>query len=232
MIIGILEAETLSEAVRRQFGSYGEMFVDLLRPLEPRLQFRFYAAGQGQLPNHPKDCEAYIITGSRHNAHDLTPWIENLKHFIRQVHEAERKCLGICFGHQVVAQALGGETGRSEKGWGIGLAEFAVCEAPPWTRKADSFRILVSHQDQVTSLPPGARRFARNDFCPNGGYFMGRDIFCLQGHPEFSKAYVRFLVNKRSDRIGAVTVKQALESLQTNPDRELLQSWIADFLLP
>lgn len=231
MIVGLLEAETLTDAVRKRFGSYGDMFVQLLRPLQEDLQFRCYAADQEQLPESPRECDAYIVTGSRHNAFDRHPWIEDLKQFIRELDRQRIKCLGICFGHQVVAEALGGETAKSEKGWGVGLAEFQVCASPAWLRRsAENFRVLVSHQDQVNQIPPSATRFAQSDFCPNGGYFIGSHIFCLQGHPEFNKDYVRFLIEKRADRIGESTARAAIDSLQYDPDRELLQSWLRDFL--
>lgn len=231
MLIGLLEAETLPPKVAGQFGSYGDMFTDLLQPLGRQLSFRYYAADQGELPQGTAECDAYIITGSRHNAYDLDPWIEALRTFARQLHEQRRKCLGICFGHQLVAEALGGKVAKSEKGWGVGLSSFTVCERPPWMQdESEQFNILVSHQDQVVALPPSAIHFAHSDFCPKGGYFIGNHIFCLQGHPEFSKDYVEFLITKRRKYIGDAESDQAFGTLASPVYRELFQSWIQDFL--
>jgi GMP synthase-like glutamine amidotransferase len=231
MIIGLLEAETLPPDIAARFGSYGEMFARLLQPLDKSIEFRYYAADQGQLPRRVSECDAYVVTGSRHNAYDRDSWIENLKAFIRDLHRERRKCLGICFGHQVVAQALGGEVRKSPKGWGAGIDTFKMDQCPPWLEDCPrDFNILVSHQDQVEVLPDTAIRFAHSDFCPNGGYFIGQHIFCLQGHPEFSRDYVRFLIEKRRERIGPRKADQALKSLDLPVRQTLFQGWIGHFV--
>lgn len=230
MLIGILETETLPAQVQEQFGSYGDMFANLLQPLNDQLSFRYYAADQAELPQNTAECDAYVITGSRHNAYDADPWIEALREFVRQLDAQQSKCLGICFGHQLIAEALGGKVARSEKGWGIGLSKFTVGDRPRWMRDlTGQFNVLVSHQDQVERLPSSASPFAYSEFCPNGGYFIGTHIFCLQGHPEFNKDYVRFLISKRRQRIGETEADRALHTLASPVDSQLLQHWLQAF---
>lgn len=232
MIIGLLEAETLDPAVTARFGSYGDMFVRLLQPLDSNFEFRRYAADREQLPTKADECDAYVVTGSRHNAYDSDPWIEGLKSFIQTLHQEQRKCLGICFGHQVIAEALGGSVRKSPRGWGAGAATFSVDSCPGWLAACPpAFNILVSHQDQVEVLPKSAVRFAHSEFCPNGGYFLGSHIFCLQGHPEFTRDYVRFLIEKRRERIGLKESEEALNTLdQLSVDQKILQEWLGRFL--
>ncbi|MGQ9425832.1 glutamine amidotransferase-related protein [Gilvimarinus sp. F26214L] len=231
MIIGLLEAETLPPPVVDRFGSYGDMFTHLLAPLDPALTFLYYAADQGQLPDRIDECDAYIITGSRHNAYDQDPWIEALKEFVRRLNQQQKRLLGICFGHQLIAQALGGRVRKSDRGWGIGAARFETRERPGWmSQPVPAFDIRVSHQDQVDILPGEACLFARSDFCPNGGYFVGEHIFSLQGHPEFSEDYVRYLINKRETLIGEPRVTEARNSLRTRGhNTALFRSWLGDF---
>lgn len=228
MIIGLLEAETLPAKVVERFGSYGDMFERLLAPLG--FQFKRFAADCGELPRRTDECDAYIVTGSRHNAYDRDPWIEALKDLVRSLDAEQGKCLGICFGHQLVAEALGGKVEKSSHGWGVGMTRFQVEAQPTWMHEPPAaFSIRVSHQDQVTALPPRARRFASSDFCPNGGYFIGDHIFCLQGHPEFSRDYIAYLMEKRAERIGEPRLSDARASLQENPSSDAFLSWMGDF---
>lgn len=233
MKIGILEAEVLAPDVVERFGSYGDMFIRLLSPISKDLSFRCYAAEHGELPQSTSECDAYVVTGSRHNAYDEDPWIEALKAFIRQLDAEKRKCLGICFGHQVIAQALGGRVEKSEKGWGIGAGGFEIFEQPKWLPTGSAtFNILLSHQDQVVQLPEQAERFAGNSFCPNAGYFVGDHIFCLQGHPEFGRDYIQHLMDKRQERIGSERLADATQSLTLPVSTALFRDWLAAFLLP
>ncbi len=211
MLIGLLEAETLPDKVIKEFGSYGNMFVRLLSADNPDFRFRYYQADQGQLPANIDECDAYIITGSRHNAYDTDPWIENLKTFVREIDTAKKKCLGVCFGHQLIAEALGGKVERSEKGWGIGVAEFNIREPLPLMADiGNKFEILVSHQDQVTKLPRSALHLASSNFCPFGAYTVGNHLLSMQGHPEFTPDYLTRLITKRREIIGPGKADKAL----------------------
>lgn len=231
MHIGLLEAETLPPKVVAEFGSYGGMFEQLITPHKPGWTFQRFAVDQGELPPTPTTCDAYIITGARHNAYDEDPWIEKLKSFIREIHHNKQTCLGICFGHQVIAQALGGKVEKSTKGWGVGVADFALCQTPPWlSEKQDSFSILVSHQDQVVEAPSISEIVARSDFCPIGGLNIENHIFTLQGHPEFKPAYLSRLISKRTDIIGHKKANNSLKLLENFNQDDFVTRMLIEFL--
>lgn len=231
MKIGILEADDLADEVIQRYGHYAETFEQLLSAVDPQLAFKTYHVTQQQYPQHIDDCDAYLMTGSKFSCYEDIHWIHWLKQFVVDCLEQEKKLIGICFGHQLIAQALGGSVQKHDKGWGIGLASSDVATTPDWlTPKQPQFNLLVSHQDQVTRLPPEASLIATNEFCPIAGYQVNHSILTFQGHPEFSRDYVQHLMTNRRQDIGEQTYQQAMDSLEQNEDHELVAKWIVNFI--
>ena len=231
MIIGILEADELTEDVIQRYGHYAETFEQLLSGIDPRLAFKTYHVTREHYPQDINECDAYLMTGSKYSVYQDIHWIHWLQQFVVDCVEQQKKLIGICFGHQLVAQALGGTVHKHDKGWGIGLASSDITCAPDWlTPRQDQFNLLVSHQDQVTRLPQQASLIATNEFCPIAGYQVDHSILTFQGHPEFNRDYIEHLMNQRRPDIGEQAYQQAIQSLQHNEDNELVAQWIVNFI--
>ncbi|MFQ2044747.1 glutamine amidotransferase-related protein [Aeromonas veronii] len=232
MRLGILDCDRLDPDLADRFGPvYSEMFIRGFVALAPELEFRVWSALDGELPEDLHECDAWLITGSRHDAYSDIPWIQALRAWIRQAHDADVKLAGICFGHQVIAQALGGEVVKSTKGWGLGVAVHPMLADEPWMAPArDQIRILASHQDQVALLPPGATRLAGNDFCPNFMFLQGDHIVAIQGHPEFSVEYNRALIERRRGLLPDERYQSCLSSLEGEVDSATMMQWLLQFL--
>lgn len=231
MKIGILEADQLSEELRTKFGSYGDMFQTLLHSVDKRLSLPRYPVTESSYPEQIDDCDAYLITGSKSGIYDGSPWIKQLQEYVIALAERQKKLVGICFGHQLIAQALGGQAQKSDKGWGVGLATSTVYVTKPWMDPArESFAIIASHQDQVTALPPQAELIAGNDFCAYGSYQIGNQILTFQGHPEFTQAYARQRMHARRKIIGEQRYRQGMASLDQDADHQLIAKWIINFM--
>ncbi|MFQ1826413.1 glutamine amidotransferase-related protein [Aeromonas veronii] len=232
MRLGILDCDRLDPDLADRFGPvYSEMFIRGFQSLAPELEFRVWSAIDGELPEDLYECDAWLITGSRHDAYSDIPWIQALRGWIRHVHDADVKLAGICFGHQVIAQALGGEVVKSTKGWGLGVSVHPMLEDAPWMAPArDHIRILASHQDQVALLPPGATRLAGNDFCPNFMFLQGDNIVAIQGHPEFSVEYNRALIERRRGLLPDERYQSSLSSLEGEVDSTTMMQWLLQFL--
>ncbi len=231
MIIGIVETDQLDEEVLRLFGNYTDRFAQLLRTADPRLQFRTYCALSQQYPQDIDACDAYLITGSKFSVYEQAAWIGRLQQFVRDCYVREKKLIGICFGHQLIAHALGGDVCKSEKGWGVGLIRSEITQASAWlSPELDVFGLLVNHQDQVTRLPRGAALIATNDFCPVSSYQVNQSILTFQGHPEFSRDYLQYLIAKRRQDIGESVYQQAIASLDQPVDHEKVAKWIVNFI--
>ncbi|MFQ5596502.1 MAG: GMP synthase [Nitrospiria bacterium] len=231
MNIGILEADHLSEGVRERFGTYSEMFQRLLRSVYNQFVFQTYPVIDCEYPDSLDSCDAYLITGSKASAYEDLLWIKGLQDYVITLDAHKKKLIGICFGHQIIAQALGGKVQKSGKGWGVGAASVSVFKHEPWIDTPDDhFQLLVSHQDQVIQLPPKAERIAGNDFCPNASYQIGEHILTFQGHPEFSPDYLKYLIEGRRESIGTPQAEKALDSLQQKTDHLRIARWIVAFL--
>jgi GMP synthase-like glutamine amidotransferase len=225
--IAILETGAPPAAVRSTHGDEPALFRALLGDGFECVTFDVQA---GDLPD-PDAFDGAIITGSSAGVYEPLPWIEPLLTWIRAA-RGRLKLVGICFGHQAMAQALGGRVEKSERGWGVGLHRYAVEAREPWmTPPGAAVAIPVSHQDQVVEVPPGAHRILGSPFTPNAGLAWGTDAIGFQCHPEFTPAFAAALVEgRRGGAIGAALADEAIASLRRPNDRETLSAWIRTFL--
>ena len=231
MKLGILKTDAVRPQWVPEFGEYPDMFTALLGRLDPSLEFTVFDVEQGEYPADPDEVDAYLITGSKSSVYDDKPWIADLEDFVRDLAARKKKLVGICFGHQLVAQALGGKTEKSPKGWGVGLHSHIFSKKPDWhDQGSSSFDILVTHQDQVVELAKDAEVLAGSEFCKNAVCQLGNHILTFQGHPEFVPAYSREIMEFRREIIGEQTYTAGVESLQVEPQRERVAQWIINFL--
>ncbi|MCP5276102.1 MAG: GMP synthase [Burkholderiales bacterium] len=233
MKIGILQCDHVREELQSEFGDYPQMITALFANVAPDYQFRLYDVQAFEYPQHLDECDAYISTGSRHSVYDDLPWIARLEDFIRELDQARKKYFGICFGHQLMIQALGGEVRKSDRGWGIGVTSNHVEHIKPWMEpiKAE-LNLIASHQDQVISLPQDVEIdvLAGSTFCPCYMLAYGDHFLSVQGHPEFCKDYSSALMDIRRNIIPAERIEQGKASLTTGLDDQLFARWIVNFI--
>jgi len=230
MIIGILQCDSIRSEYRDRFDNYPEMFQSLINQVAPDIETIIYDVEHNEYPNNIEACDAYITTGSKASVYEEKTWILTLQKFIRNLYEHDKKLVAICFGHQLVAQTLGGKTTKSDRGWGVGVHTMNIQSNKDWMVPGKKqVNVLVSHQDQVVTLPTGAELIASNEFCPNSMFELDGKILCMQGHPEFNVDYAKTMMNTRRDRIGEATFSNALSSFEDATDELLLIRWILQF---
>ena len=226
--IGILETGVPPTDLVARFGRYDAMVRRMLGDDHP---CRTYRVHDGEWPARPEDHPAYVITGSSAGVYDGLPWIAPLEAFIRAAH-GRAKLVGLCFGHQVMAEALGGRVEKSDKGWGLGLHGYRVAAAEPWMDGAAAIAVAASHQDQVVELPAGATVLAESDFTPFAALrYGGGDAVSFQFHPEFEPGMAKALVELRRPRLldpGAAD--RMLASLDAASDAGRVAGWIRRFI--
>jgi GMP synthase (glutamine-hydrolysing) len=232
--IGILETGRPPEELNRH-GSYPEMFERLLGP---DFACTSYPVLDDVFPERVDEMEGWLVTGSRFGAYDPEPWIRRLEGFLRDALAARVPVVGICFGHQVLASALGARVEKAAAGWGVGPHRYDILERPGWMAEAgDAFTLNAMHQDQVLDMPPGARLVASSDFCPIAALAYGDHAISFQAHPEYDNAFERELIEmRRGSRIPEERADPALAALRDGggdagvaPDGPRVAEWIKRF---
>ena len=156
MRLGILDCHHMPERYRPIAGTYTDMFRAMVAAVDPSIDVVGYDARGGQLPDELDECDSWLLTGSSGSVYDEGPWLADLSDLVRDLHAAHAPTVGVCFGHQLLAHALGGRTERAASGWGVGALPMAVTEPTDWMDPPlAEATLLYSHQDQVTVLPAG-----------------------------------------------------------------------------
>ena len=229
MKIGVLAAGRPPRSLIPEHGDYVTMFENLLAGRG--YDWASYDVPAGDYPDRPEACDGYIVTGAAAGVYDGDPWIGQLFEFLRAA-KGRAKLVGVCFGHQAMAQAFGGNVIKSPKGWGVGLHTYGVAAHRPWMDAKPAFALSASHQDQVVELPANATVLGGNDFCPFGmlAYDDGMAISC-QLDPEFAPDFsIALIEGRRGQRIPDEQAAQAIASLKAADDHARFADWIARFL--
>lgn len=223
MKLAILETGRPPGDLADRFGSYPKMFAEMLGP---DFEITSYDVQLGEFPD-PGAHDGILITGSPAGVYEPLPWMEGLFDFIRAA-----KCsrmVGVCFGHQAMAEALGGHVQKSDKGWGAGLHHYAVLRPEPWLDGTREIAAPASHQDQVVVQPPHTEIVVSSDFTPYAGLaWTDRPAISFQFHPEFSPAFAKALISERYDRVPDPDA--AIASLDAPNDNARVAGWIRRFL--
>lgn len=226
--IAILETGHPPPELRDSFDDYPARFRALLGEGVATVR---YDVQSGRLPEDPTAYQGAIVTGSAAGVYDDLPWIPQLLDWLRAA-RGRTRLVGICFGHQAMAQAFGGRVVKSPKGWGVGAHDYSVVSREPWMDDSLSVRLPASHQDQVVEKPPGAEVWAASDFTPFAALaYRDQPAISMQPHPEFRPDYAKALIEARRGKVYAEDeANRAVASLGGPDDRARVGRWIANFL--
>lgn len=219
MKIGILQTGHAPDELRPVVGDVNNLFERLLDG--QGFTFETYPVVDGDFPDGPDTCEGWLITGSKHGVYDDLPWIGTLETLIRDVYALGRPLVGICFGHQIIAQALGGKVEKFEGGWAVGRQTY------DW--QGEQVALNAWHQDQVVERPADATPVACNDFCENAALVYGNRAFTLQAHPEFVHEFIQGLIDARAGNVPPELIQAARDNLHGDVANAHLAAQIGAF---
>ncbi|MEH3160130.1 MAG: type 1 glutamine amidotransferase [Sphingomonas taxi] len=226
MHIGILETGAPPGDLSTRHGDYPAMMATLLGPAHRYSRFDVRA---GELPAAVDVCDAYVVTGSAAGVKDGLDWVAALGRFLREA-RGKARLIGICFGHQAIADAFGGTVRKAPQGWGLGLQRYDLaCPIPGF---GDTVTAMASHQDQVMAPPPGATVIAASGFTPCAALaYADGAALTLQFHPEFDAAYAGALIAAHTaPDIGDALRADAAASLAGPSDNAAIGAWLNRYL--
>jgi GMP synthase-like glutamine amidotransferase len=231
MKITLIQCGHIQDNLKRISGDVPDIFHRFFSKYEPQIHFELYDATMGELPDENVKTGGFLFSGSAHSAYENEKWILQTKSFIRKLYRKRRKMVGICFGHQIIAESLGGIVNRSPKGWGIGVQSVAITKQMNWMIPAvTECNVLVSYQDQVETLPPEAINLGSNSHCRHFMYAIDNFVLSIQGHPEAEIEFAAALYNSRIEKIGHESVQKAINSLEKTVHHAIWARWIYNFL--
>jgi GMP synthase-like glutamine amidotransferase len=226
MKINILLCDTFDGQLPEDIPDYVYLFRQLFGKLDDNLYCEIFDVRNDIYPTLQSD-ELYLVPGSMASAYEDTCWVKTLIEFIRAMYAEGVKMAGVCFGHQVIAQALGGRVERAQQGWGMGVRSSEIIDPRALNFFPDGrMNLLYNHHDQVVELPPRARCFARSGFCPVEGFYIDDNVVTFQGHPEYTSEYNRYQLANHSAGEPEDVITKALASLNRKTDSLAAAKWI------
>lgn len=230
--LGILQAGRAPDELLDQHPDYNQMFENLLG--DDVFEYRHWPVLDGVFPDSIDEADAWLITGSRFGAYEEHSWIPPLEELIREIYASGKPMVGICFGHQIIAQALGGRVEKFAGGWSVGRVEYQLDESifgPEAASTSDSTALMAFHQDQVVEPPDNAENVGSSDFCKHAALLYDNRILTLQPHPEFDRAFIEGLLETRGEILPDEIKTRAEQSLQQPVKRESIASAMRQFLM-
>ena len=221
MKIGILNAGHPPEELKHN-GQYDAYFRRLLG--EDGFEYQAWDVDKGDIPQQVNAADGWLITGSKHGAYEAHDWIPPLEQFIRACYDAQVPMIGVCFGHQVIAQAMGGKVEKFAGGWSVGPVDYAM--------DSETVTINAWHQDQVVAKPAMATVIAKTDFCANAGLIYGDTFWTIQPHPEYDHDYIDGLITYRGKGVVPEPQLAAAKAKQNTPlDRTRMADHMRAFFM-
>ncbi len=223
MKIGILQTGMAPPEMVERHGEYPDMFERFLGA--HGFDFKTYNVLTHDIPSNPQDTDGWLITGSKHGVYEDHPWIAPLEDLVRRIYTAKIPLLGVCFGHQIIAQALGGTVVKFNGGWSVGHTEYTL------NGHKDPVMLNAWHQDQVIDLPKDARVIGSSDFCKYAALAYGDKVLTVQPHPEFNDNFVADLIKYRAPGVVPDDLqKDAINNMGRPTQNEMIADMFANIL--
>ncbi|WP_425074449.1 type 1 glutamine amidotransferase [Sagittula sp. S175] len=207
----------------------GEKFAALIAEVRPDWHYTPFRVCKGVFPEDVAAYDGLIVTGSPASVTEDAPWMLRLAAVLRAALDRRQPVFGACFGHQLIARALGAGIVRNPEGWGHGLLEVTRTGRTPWAVEGEVLHLYGSHIEQVAEAPEGARVVFEGPGLPVAGLAQGNHLFTIQHHPEMTHGFITDLVEEYAEVVGPEVTARARTSLARRADRVAFAEEIARF---
>lgn len=229
--IGILSTCVGAEVLYQKHISESEQIELRLKSIRPNWRFKTYRVFIGEFPENIRSCDGYVLSGSPASVNNKDGWIDKTLDYIRRLHDSQISMIGICFGHQAIAKALGGKVELSPGGWSLGSVKVQFSIHTPWMHpQKDELRLYAVHNEQVMLSPKGAKNLGKTDACPIASFSIGNHVFTTQHHPEMTAEFISDVVDHLSSELETNIIHRAKSSLEYGDDNDCFADWMANFL--
>ncbi|MBK2125643.1 glutamine amidotransferase-related protein [Fangia hongkongensis] len=230
MKLAIFQADHIPEYRHKiSGGNYPNMFANLFLKVSAIVDLEVFDVTKGIYPDNFDSYDGFIITGSKATCFEKTPWIVRLEEQIQHLFAMGKRIIGICFGHQILAQALGGKVERADTGWGVGVHSIHMLSQKPWMQPFyNHVSLTFYHQDQVKHLPEQAELVATNQYCPVQMFVVNNQIWGMQAHPEMLRAHNHLLLTERKNLLNQ-QFGSAIDSLRIRDHGSVVGQWMVNF---
>jgi GMP synthase-like glutamine amidotransferase len=231
LTIGILLTDHVVPELRHDHGDQTDFYDYIFNLADPTVKLRVYDVVLDEYPEFIDECDGYLITGSKLSVYDAEDWIRKLEIYVQLLNKQKKALLGVCFGHQLIAKALGGKSEEASIGWNLGIQNYDFQDTFPWVQdQSQSVSLIHSHKDQVTELPKTAELIASNTRVPIAMFKIGDHVMSMQGHPEFTPEYAHAVATMRKEVLGKEVYQQASISLKNQIANNVeVAKWWVDF---
>ena len=239
MKIGILLTGRSPQEIEVKYGHYDKQFENLLS--NRGFEFTTYPVLDNEFPESVNSEDGWLITGSKFGVYEDHDWIAPLEAFIRVSYDACVPMIGVCFGHQIIAQALGGTVTKFSQGWSVGVVDYELVDSNSSDRTKNAaaknnntpdngqIKLIAWHQDQITKLPKDARVLAKSDFCEYAALAYKDRALTIQPHPEFSADYTKTLIDARRETLPSDIASSAQDTLTDNLSTRIIADQFETF---
>nr|WP_306671502.1 type 1 glutamine amidotransferase [Endozoicomonas sp. ONNA2] len=229
--LGILLCDEHHPDSIKRFGSFDNDYKMMVERVMPgQWQYSVWRCYQDSFPSSVDQCDAWVISGSKSSAYDSEPWILKLKRLIVDLAMSDSLLVGICFGHQIIHQSLGGRVQKFPGGWGLGAYPVKALSDFGSFKSGSTIRVLAVHQDQVDLLAPGFSLLATSDFCENAITRRSSKILTWQAHPEFIDGFFIDVCARLRTMVADRLIDQAVGAIGLPDDRHQAGKTIVHFL--